>query len=67
MISEAASSGESGYIAYSYASPSVVGDLQTDIAGIYLGSITVEDWLAELQELKEKDAKDGLLYKLENY
>lgn len=67
MINEAAANGKSGYLSFSYASPSVVGVLESEFAGVYLKKITVEKWLENLQKLKEKDAKEGSIYKLENY
>ncbi|MFP5115926.1 ABC transporter substrate-binding protein [Bacillaceae bacterium C204] len=67
LINEAAAKGESGYQTYSYASPSVVEVLENDFASVYLKKTSVIDWLKKLQKQKEKDAKDGTLYKLENY
>jgi raffinose/stachyose/melibiose transport system substrate-binding protein len=67
LINDAASKGESGYLSYSYASPSVVEVLESDFASVYLKKTTSEKWLEKLEKLKEKDTKSGSLYKLENY
>jgi len=67
IISEAVKKGNTGYVGWSYGSPSVVNLLQTEVANVYLKKVSVEDWLAKLQELKEKDRADGALFDLTNY
>jgi raffinose/stachyose/melibiose transport system substrate-binding protein len=64
LINDAAGSGETGYVGWTYASPSVDGD---DLSSVYLKKNTVEEWLDSQQKGKEKDIKDNLIYNLENY
>ena len=67
LITEAAAKGETGYVAWSYGSPSVVEVLESEFASVYLKKKTPEKWLEKLQKLKEKDVKDKALYDLSNY
>jgi raffinose/stachyose/melibiose transport system substrate-binding protein len=67
LINEAAAKGETGYLSFSYASPSVVEVLESEFASVYLKKTTTEKWLEKLQKLKEKDAKDGNLFDLKKY
>lgn len=67
LISEEAAKGKTGYVSWSYGSPSVVGVLESDVASIYLKKVSVEKWLENLQKQKDKDAKDNNLFSLSNY
>ncbi|HZG58751.1 ABC transporter substrate-binding protein [Paenibacillus sp.] len=67
IINDAAKSGKTGYVAWSYGSPSVVGVLQSDVASLYLDKMSVDDWLKDLQAKKQKDVGDNTLFDLSNY
>lgn len=67
LINKASQNKETGFVAWSYGSPSVVQVLENEIAGIYLKKVTVDEFLRKLQEKKDKDATDNNLFSLSNY
>lgn len=67
LINDAAKEGKTGYVAWSYGSPSVVGVLESDVASMYLDKMSVEQWLKELQAKKEKDVSENNFFSLDNY
>ncbi|MFD2612456.1 ABC transporter substrate-binding protein [Paenibacillus gansuensis] len=67
LINAAAKDGKTGYVAWSYGSPSVVSVLESDVASMYLDKMSVEKWLGELQKKKEKDQSENNLFSLSNY
>ncbi|MBM7564742.1 ABC transporter substrate-binding protein [Paenibacillus sacheonensis] len=67
MINEAAQAGSSGYVAWSYGPPRVVQVLESDFPSVYLKKTTVQDWLGNLQKLKEQDVAEKRLFDLQNY
>ncbi|QGQ98352.1 extracellular solute-binding protein [Paenibacillus psychroresistens] len=67
LISDTISQGNSGYVAWSYGPPSVVQVLESDFASVYLKKTSVEDWLSNLQKLKEKDVAENRIFDLTNY
>jgi raffinose/stachyose/melibiose transport system substrate-binding protein len=67
LISESEKAGLTGYVAWSYAPPSVVNILENDFASVYLKKTSVEDWLADIQAKKEKDIADNRFFALDKY
>lgn len=68
VVDKAMKEGKNGYVSWSYASPSVINNLENGgLAGVYLKKTTVLEWLQQLQKLKEKDAAEGVLVDLSNY
>lgn len=67
LITEQEKAGKTGYVAWSYAPPSVVQVLESDFASVYLKKTTVADWLDNLQKLKEKDIADNRQFALDKF
>lgn len=67
LLAEASMSGKSGYLTWTYASPSVVGVLESEVASVYLKPDSINQLLEKLQKMKEKDAADNKLYDLDKY
>lgn len=62
-LDEAFKQGNGGYSAWTYFAPSVRQVLVENIDSVYLGQMTVEDYLKKLDESAKKAEKDGTLFK----
>lgn len=67
LLNDASMSGKSGYLTWTYASPSVVAILESEVASVYLKPDTIPKLLEKLQQMKEKDTADNKIYELDKY
>jgi len=67
LMTDANKFGNAGYVDYAWASPSVVTQLETNVAALYLGKTSVAAWCAQTEAGKLKDAKAGTLVPLADF
>lgn len=67
LIVNASKNQKNGYLTWTYASPSVVGVLESEMTDIYLKPKRIPQLLKKLDMQKEKDRKEGNLYDINKY